>query len=128
MRGLLRLGLASKTTYLLTVKGRRTGTPRSTPVILQEDGGQRWLVSPYGDVGWVRNARAAGRVTLSRGRQSETFGIAELDANEAAPVLKRYVASVPITRPFFDAKPDAPLQAFIAEASGHPVFKLLGPA
>lgn len=127
MRELLRFGLAPKTTYLLTVPGWRTGGPRSTPVIPVEEDGRRWLVSPYGEVGWVRNARAAGRATLSRGRRSETLDIIELNANEAGPVLKRYVASVPITRPFFDAGPDAPIQAFIVEASRHPVFRLLGP-
>lgn len=127
MRGLLRVGLAPKTTHLLTVAGRRSGEPRSTPVSLVEDAGQRWLVAPYGEVGWVLNARAAGQVALSRGRRSETLRIAELDAVEAGPVLKRYVAEQPITRPYFDAGPDDPPEAFVAEAGRHPVFKLLGP-
>jgi len=52
--------------------------------------------------------------------------IAELGADEAAPVLKRYKAEIPITRPFFDAKPDAPLEAFVAEAHRHPVFRIHG--
>jgi len=60
MRLLLRLGLAPRTTMLLTIAGRRTGTPRSTPVTMVEEDGQRWLVAPYGPVGWVHNARAAG--------------------------------------------------------------------
>lgn len=127
MRGLLRVGLAPKTTCLLTVAGRRSGEPRSTPVSLVEDAGQRWLVAPYGEVGWVLNARAAGQVALSRGRRSETLRIVELDAVEAGPVLKRYVAQQPITRPYFDAGPDDPPEAFVAEAGRHPVFKLLGP-
>jgi hypothetical protein len=46
MRQLIRLGLAPRTTVLLTVPGRRTGTPRSTPVTLVEEDGQRWLVAP----------------------------------------------------------------------------------
>jgi deazaflavin-dependent oxidoreductase (nitroreductase family) len=122
---LLRLGLMPRPTYLLTVTGRRTGRPLSTPVTLVEDGGARWLVAPYGNVGWVRNARAAGRVTLSRGGRSETLAIRELAPAEAAPVLQRYVARVPITRPFFDAAPDSPLADFVAEASRHPVFHLV---
>jgi hypothetical protein len=40
-------------------------------------------------------------VTLTRGRRVETVAIRELRPTEAAPVLKRYVTSVPITRPFF---------------------------
>ena len=124
VRFLLRLGLMPGPTYMLTVPGRRSGRPLSTPVTLVEDGGTRWLVAPYGDVGWVRNARAAGRITLSRGRHSESLPIRELDPAEAAPVLQRYVTRVPITRPYFDAKPDSPLGAFIAEAPRHPVFRL----
>jgi hypothetical protein len=98
----------------------------STPVTLVEEGMNRWLVAPYGDVSWGRNARAAGRVTLSRGRRSETMAIVELGPAEAAPILKQYIADVPITRPFFDVTPDAPLEAFVAEARRHPVFRIDG--
>ena len=124
VRLLLKLGLMPGPTYLLTVPGQRTGRPLSTPVTLVEDGNTRWLVAPYGDVAWVRNARAAGRITLSRGKRSETLPIRELSPTEAAPVLRRYITRVPITRPYFDAKPDSPLAAFIAEAPRHPVFHL----
>ena len=124
VRLLLRLGLMPGPTYLLTVPGRRTGRPMSTPVTLVEDGGERWLVAPYGDVGWVRNARAAGQVTLSRGGRSETLPIRELSPAAAAPVLQRYVTRVPITRPYFDARPDSPLTAFETESPRHPVFVL----
>ena len=127
MRGLLRLGLAPEQTYLLTVRGRRTGTARSTPVTLVEEDGQRWLVAPYGAVSWVRNARAAGQVTLSRGRRTESVRIAELGPAEAAPILRRYVAQVPIVRPYFDVGPHGPAEAFAAEAPGHPVFRVVGP-
>jgi len=122
VRLLLTLGLMPGPTYLLTVPGRRTGRPLSTPVTLVEEGGQRWLVAPYGEVPWVRNARAAGRVTLTRGRRAETVSLRALGAAEAAPVLQRYVTRVPITRPYFDVTPDSPLTAFEAEAARHPVF------
>jgi len=124
VRLLLRLGLMPGPTYLLTVPGRRTGRPLSTPVTLVEDGNTRWLVAPYGNVAWVRSARAAGQVTLSHGNRSEALPIRELGPTEAAPVLQRYITRVPITRPYFDAKPDSPLAAFIAEAPRHPVFQL----
>jgi deazaflavin-dependent oxidoreductase (nitroreductase family) len=123
---LLRIGLAPRHTYRLTVRGRRTGTPYSTPVTLVEEGPHRWRVAPYGEVSWVRNARAAGHVTLRRGRRSETVALVELEPEESAPVLKQYVAEVPITRPFFDATPDAPFEAFVAEAHRHPVFRIHG--
>jgi len=50
--------------------------------------------------------------------------IIELDSEASAPILKKYVNWVPITRPYFDAAPDAPIEAFVAEAPRHPVFRL----
>ena len=121
---LLRAGLAPPRTYLLGVRGRKSGRLLTTPVTLVEERGQRWLVAPYGEVGWVKNARAAGAVTLRRGRRAKTVKIVELGPEEAAPVLRRYVTEVPITRPFFDARPSSDLAAFRAEAPRHPVFRL----
>ena len=125
---LLRVGLGPRHTYLLTVRGRRSGRLYSTPVTLVEERDQRWLVAPYGEVAWVRNARAAGEVILRRGRHSETVRIVEIGRQESAPILKRYVTEIPITRPFFDVGPDAPIQAFEQEASRHPVFRVGGEA
>jgi hypothetical protein len=65
-------------------------------------------------------------MTLSRGRHSETVMIFELGPEESALVLKRYVTEVPITRPFFDPPPDAPLEAFVAEVPRQPVFRIHG--
>jgi deazaflavin-dependent oxidoreductase (nitroreductase family) len=125
VRRLLRLGLGPGETYLLTVAGRRSGEPRSTPVTLVEEGGRRWLVAPYGEVAWVRNLRAAGRATLSRGGRTEAIAVREITAAEAAPVLKWYVTRVPITRPYFDVRPESDLAAFRAEAPRHPVFAIV---
>jgi deazaflavin-dependent oxidoreductase (nitroreductase family) len=124
MRPLIRLGLVPGT-YLLTVRGRKTGVPHSNPVTLVEGAeGQRWLVAPYGAVGWVRNARAAGRVTLSRRGQAVDYLLREVSPAEAGAVLKRYVALARVTRPYFTAAPDAPAAEFAAEADRHPVFEL----
>jgi deazaflavin-dependent oxidoreductase (nitroreductase family) len=119
---LLRIGVSPPHTYLLTVRGRKTGQPYSTPVTLVEQDGERWLVAPYGEVGWVRNARAAKQITLTRGRRSENVNILELSADEAAPVLRKYLTQVPVVRPFFDVTPRSSLRDFAAEASRHPVF------
>jgi hypothetical protein len=40
-------------------------------------------------------------------------------------MLKAYLERVPITRPFFDVAPDAPLAAFAAKAPAHPVFQVV---
>ena len=84
----------------------------------------------------VRNARAAGEVTLSRGRRAETVAIVESPPAEAAPVLKRYVTGVPITRPYFDVTPASDLAAaaaglsalLVASATAFSVVKYLGAA
>lgn len=124
VRALLRWGVGPRRTYVLSVRGRKTGRVHSTPVTLVEDGKDRWLVAPYGEVVWVRNARVAGWVTLRRGRRVETVGIREVAPQEAAAVLKRYITEVPITRPFFDVTPDSSLDAFATEAPRHPVFRI----
>jgi len=125
VRTLLRVGIGPPHTYLLTVRGRTTGRAYSTPITLVEQGGLRWLVAPYGEVAWVRNARAAGEALVSRGRRVESVVLLELPPEEAAPVLKRYVTEVPITRPYFDATTASNLTAFAAEASRHPVFRIV---
>ena len=126
VRMLLPLGFGPRSTYLLTVAGRRSGALRTTPVTLVEEGGLRWLVAPYGEVAWVRNLRAAGRATVARGRRTEAIAVREVNADEAAPVLKMYVTRVPITRPYFDVRPASSLDAFRAEAPRHPVFAIVG--
>jgi deazaflavin-dependent oxidoreductase (nitroreductase family) len=124
MEAALRRGLGPPGIFLLETRGRRTGTVRTTPVSLVQDDGVRYLVSPYGTPAWVHNARAAGEVTLRRGRRTETLPISELGPQESGPVLKRYAQEQRITRPWFDAQHDGPAEAFAAEAARHPVFRL----
>lgn len=124
MTWLVRAGVGPRSTYLLTTTGRRTGIPRTTPVIVVEVDDRRWLVSPYGDVGWVHNLRGGSAVTLRRGRSTQTLEPTEVAADEAGPVLRRYLTLAPITGPFFDAREDDPVEVFVAEAARHPVFRL----
>lgn len=113
-------------TYLLTTFGRRTGRPHTNPVTLVEHGEQRWLVAPYGTVDWVHNARAAGRVSLRRGRKTLERSIRELDnPHEAAPILQEYLSITGPPRRHFAAKLGDPVEQFAAEALAHPVFELL---
>jgi deazaflavin-dependent oxidoreductase (nitroreductase family) len=128
VRPLARLGLTGPRTYLLTVPGRRTGRLYSTPVSLVREDGKRWLVAPYGDRNWVRNARAAGWVELRRGRRRERFAVVDLPPEEAVPVLRRYYELGRVTRPFFDVDLDSPDEAWLAEAPQHAVFRLDGPS
>jgi deazaflavin-dependent oxidoreductase (nitroreductase family) len=124
MSALVRAGLVPSS-YLLTTKGRKTGRLRSNPVTIVEHDGRRWLVAPYGSVSWVHNARAAGRVGLSRRLGMRHYTIREASAAEAGPVLQRYIAVATATRKYFHADKDSPVEQFVAEADRHPVFELL---
>jgi deazaflavin-dependent oxidoreductase (nitroreductase family) len=125
MTFMLDKGIGPPGLYLLTIPGRKTGIPRTTPVAPLEGEDGRWLIASYTPDGWVRNARAAGRVTLRRGRNAESLVVTELSAEDAAPILKRYLTEHPRTLgPYFDVGKDAAVEDFAAEAARHPVFRL----
>jgi deazaflavin-dependent oxidoreductase (nitroreductase family) len=121
---LIRAGWGGRANYLLTSIGRRTGQPRTTPVTLVENAGDRWLVSPYGRVGWVYNVRAHPQITLRQGDRTEAVQAEEVSPEVAGPVLKQYLSQVRITAPFFDARARDPVPEFVREARRHPVFRL----
>ena len=85
---------------------------------------ERWLVAPYGERSWVRNARAAGWVELRRGRSNERLRVQELEPAEAVPVLREYYRLGRVTRPFFDVTLTSSDAEWLAEAPRHPVFLL----
>ena len=124
MSALVRAGLVPRS-YLLTTQGRRTGRPRTNPVVPVEHDGRHWLVAPYGPVSWVHNARATGRVSLARRGHTRDYAIREVSPDEAGPVLQRYVRLAPSARPYFEASKDSPVEDFVAEADRHPVFELM---
>jgi deazaflavin-dependent oxidoreductase (nitroreductase family) len=124
MSALARAGLVPRS-CLLTTQGRKTGRPRTNPVVPVEHDGRRWLVAPYGPVSWVHNARATGRVSLTRRRDTRDYTIRDVPPDEAGPVLKRYVRIAPSARPYFQATTDSAVEDFVAEAGRHPVFELM---
>ena len=95
---MLRLGLPIsrvESPMVLTVPGRKTGKPRSTPVTPMEVDGRRYVVNGYPGADWVNNVRAAGEVTLAQGRRTERVRMVELAPDEARPVLRAFPAAVP---------------------------------
>ena len=120
--GLARLGVGP--IELLTTTGRLTGRDHSVPVVPVDYDHRRWLVAPYGSVSWVHNARVNPVVTLRYGTRRRDFVATEVGPKEAAPVLKRYLEVANRARPLFGASVDDPEEAFVVEASTHPVFAL----
>ncbi|HKE74201.1 MAG TPA: nitroreductase family deazaflavin-dependent oxidoreductase [Acidimicrobiales bacterium] len=111
---------------LLTVHGRTTGRARTTPVVPVFDGDRAWVVSPFGEVAWVRDARATGRIELARGGDDRTYAARELAPEEAVPVLRRYLALPArfFVRRYMKAEATSPDDALVAEAERAPVFEL----
>ena len=115
-------------TVMLTTVGRRTGDERRNPVTPVHRSGHLYLVAPYGPVGWVVNARAAGTVRLTGkidGQQTDAeYAVQEVAPGEAGPVLKDYLEVAGAVRSYFDAPKGAPVEEFVREAHAHPVFEL----
>jgi deazaflavin-dependent oxidoreductase (nitroreductase family) len=123
--GLIRLGVPVGSMALLTVPGRKTGQPRSTPIAILEYEGKSYVITPYGAVNWVRNLRAAGRATLRRRGRTDAIVAVELAATDAAPILQHAISRMPsFLRPYFDVTPSSSLEDFEREAASHPTFRL----
>src|SRR3982750_4019301 len=88
VRRLLRSGLPIGPNARLTVKGRKTGEPRSIPLAVMQLDGRRWVNGTFGDVNWCRNMRANPDVEFQRGSRPETLIARELPADEAADFFR----------------------------------------
>ncbi len=125
---LLAAGVPMGPNVLITVRGRKSGLPRTTPVAVAENSGRRGLISPFGQVNWVRNLRAAGRATITVGRRKEEVTAVELGPTEAAefirdvyvPHARRVPLGLWILRNLDKIDIDNPVEA----AKGRPVFEL----
>jgi deazaflavin-dependent oxidoreductase (nitroreductase family) len=110
---------------LLRTRGRRSGKTRTIPVVTFRHDGVEWVVSPFGDTGWVANARADGHAEIGRGRRFRRVRLVEVDDARKPEVLWRYrrrFGIVPFVRHAFGATPRQGPAAFQQEADSHPVF------
>src|SRR5450631_575091 len=89
---LLATGVPMGPDVLLTVRGRKSGMPRTTPVTICENSSRRGLISPFGEVNWVRNLRAAGRATITVGRRREEVTAIELGPTDSAEFIRDVLA------------------------------------
>jgi deazaflavin-dependent oxidoreductase (nitroreductase family) len=127
-RPLLAAGLPLGFNGLITIRGRKSGLHRTTPVAIIDVSGRRWVWAPWGEVHWVRNLRTAGRATITvRGRQEEVRAT-ELNPTERlaffrdslGPVARGIPFGVRFIRIVDGVDLDHPLEA----AEGRPVFEL----
>ena len=102
VRTMHRIGLPLGTIHLLTVPGRRTGQPRTTPVSPLTVEGHRYVVAALPQSDWARNARAAGRGELVRGRRRHDVTLQEVaDPGLRRTVMRAFPTQVPHGVDFF---------------------------
>lgn len=136
---LLRLGIKVWSFSLLTVRGRKSGKPIETPLVIFVQEGNRYLVATYGVVNWVRNLRAAaGGAAITRSRRTERIHAIELEPESAAPIFREALRSGPpgipavifrvyrslFVLPYLNVTENSSLEEFEREVLAHPVFLL----
>jgi deazaflavin-dependent oxidoreductase (nitroreductase family) len=80
---------------VLTVPGRKSGAPRSTPITPMYVDDKRYVVAGFPGADWVKNARTAATATLTAGKVDETVRMVELGTDEARPLLRQFPTLVP---------------------------------
>jgi deazaflavin-dependent oxidoreductase (nitroreductase family) len=97
---MLGAGLPLGPNALITIRGRKSGVDRTTPVALIEIEGKRWVIGTFGETHWVRNLRAAGEATLTVGRRRDKVGAVELSREAGAEffrdMLGPFVRRIPL--------------------------------
>jgi deazaflavin-dependent oxidoreductase (nitroreductase family) len=102
VRAMSRLGLPLGTIRILTVPGRRTGVPRSTPVSPLTVEGRRYIVAGLARGDWARNVRVAGHAQLARGRRRDRVRLTEVtDPAVREQVMRAFPGEVPGGVPMF---------------------------
>ncbi len=123
---LVGLGLGPSHIFLLQVRGRKSGKLFSTPVDLLELEGKRYLVAPRGRTQWVRNAEAAGEVTLKKGGTRQKYRLRPISGAEKLTILKAYLDEFKReVQRYFPIPAGSPAEAYNAIAESYPAFELL---
>jgi len=103
IRRLLHIGMPMGPNALVTIRGRRSGEPRTFPAAVMDAGDRQYLVATFGETNWVRNLRVAGEGTFRRGRTGHAFRASEVPIDRAGPVLRQAL------EPFLRSRLTSPL-------------------
>src|SRR5512132_2590545 len=128
LRFLLAAGVPLGYNRLVTIPGRKSGLPRTTPLAVLEVSGRRWVWAPWGDVHWVRNLRAAGRATVNVRGRNEEVSATELDPTQRVDffrdVLGPFARGIPFGVSFIRIFDGVDLSRPREAAEGRAVFEL----
>lgn len=129
------LGLAPRDAVTLEVRGRRSGTPRRTPILRTRWQDEDYLVALAGESEWVRNVRAAGGAAVLRRRGARPVHLVELPPEERPAVIAEYLrrgversgrkAAEKQARLYFGVSPDPSAEEIRAVAPYYPVFRVV---
>ncbi|MGH2924302.1 MAG: nitroreductase family deazaflavin-dependent oxidoreductase [Solirubrobacterales bacterium] len=120
-----RLGISLAGHRTLTVRGRKSGEPRTTPVNPLELDGATYLVAPRGTTQWVRNLRAHPEGELKLGRRPRRFRGDEVPDERKLPILKAYLDKWAWEVGTFFELPKDPTDEQIGEIRRlHPIFRV----
>jgi deazaflavin-dependent oxidoreductase (nitroreductase family) len=127
-RLLLTAGIPLGPNALITIRGRKSGLPRTTPLAIIEVAGRRWIWAPWGEVQWVRNLRAAGRATITVRGRTEEVAATELDPRERVAffrdILGPLARSIPLGVWFIRIVDQVDLDDPVKVAEDRRVFEL----
>jgi hypothetical protein len=88
--------------------------------------GKKYLVAPRGRTQWVRNAEAAGEVTLKKGSKRQKFRLRPIPDADKPPILKAYLDTFKReVQRYFPIPAGSPAESFSAVARSYPAFELL---
>jgi len=130
---LLEWGAPLGPNVLVTIRGRRSGEPRTQPLAIFSDNGRRWLIGTFGDTNWCRNLRANPDFEIRHGRRRELLHARELPLAEAEQFFSHDlpigISHLPLylrlfSRVFLRATAPVMKTDPIAAARSHPVFEL----
>jgi len=128
LKFLLAVGVPLGLNGLVTIRGRKSGLPRTTPLAIVTVSGRRWVWAPWGEVDWVRNLRAAGRATITVRRRSEEVRATELDETQRVAffrdVLGPFARRIPFGVQFIQIVDGVDVRDPVEAATGRRVFEL----
>lgn len=128
LKFLMKAGVPLGPNRLITVRGRKSGVPRTTPLAVIAIDGRRWVWSPWGESQWVRNLRAAGRATISARGRTEEVTATELNPSERVEYFRSdlgsFARSIPFGVWFIRIVDGVDLNDPVTAAEGRRVFEL----
>jgi deazaflavin-dependent oxidoreductase (nitroreductase family) len=128
LKFLLAAGVPLGFNRLVTIRGRKSGLPRTTAVAIIAVAGRRFVWAPWGEVHWVRNLRAAGRATINVRGRTQKVSATELNPTQRVAFFRDIIGplarGIPFGVLFIRIVDGVDLNRPLEAAQGRVVFEL----